>query len=473
MDSRANGRSRGPYQRRAAILPLHGRARGRGRDRGRALRSGDRLQPLPASPGRVLLLERETLGSGDSGRTFGMVRRHYSNAVTALLAMRGSSTIVNWAEEIGIGDSGYVETGYLLPVPEALADACRDNVARLAALGLDTSFVGPSEIAEIEPLLTLDGIAGAAYEPTGGFADAHKMILGWFAGAVAHGLVPRLGCAATAPDRRRRARARRAHARGRHRLRPRRARDRRLGPRTALADRGRRPDRAEAHPGRRPAPAGRRAAPQRRLLRRGHERRRSPGSRRALLRGHVLRRRAAGRRGGLRSRRLARLRGGDPARSGGALSRARRRCVAARLGGPLRLLARLEPDHRRGAGSRGAAPRAGLERARLQALARRRRGRRGRGARRRAAHRRHARCGRRASPRAGSCGSRTAPALAPDRRREPERQRLQHVLPPAARVGGKVGGWSPRRAKGSTASAPSGARAGSGSGGDGGCSGWW
>ena len=85
---------------------------------------------------------RHARAAATPGRTFGMVRRHYSNAVTALLAMRGSSTIINWAEEIGIGDSGYVETGYLLPVPEALADACRDNVARLAALGLDTSFVG-------------------------------------------------------------------------------------------------------------------------------------------------------------------------------------------------------------------------------------------------------------------------------------------------------------------------------------------
>lgn len=149
-----------------------------------------------ARAGRVVLLERGALGGGDSGRTFGMVRRHYSNAVTALLAMRGSETIMRWADEIGIGDSGYVETGYLVTVPDALAAACRDNVRRLAALGLETSFVEPAEIAQIEPLMTLDGIAGGAYEPDGGFADAHKMILGWFAGAVAHGLVPRLGCGA-------------------------------------------------------------------------------------------------------------------------------------------------------------------------------------------------------------------------------------------------------------------------------------
>lgn len=148
--------------------------------------------------GRVILLERAALGSGDSGRTFGMVRRHYSNAVTALLAMRGSHTIMHWAEEVGIGDAGYVETGYLLPVPETLVEAARDNVARLAALGLDTSFVEPSEIAQIEPLLALDGIAGAAYEPDGGFADAHKMILGWFAAGYAHGLEARFGTEVTA-----------------------------------------------------------------------------------------------------------------------------------------------------------------------------------------------------------------------------------------------------------------------------------
>src|SRR4051794_18397629 len=126
-----------------------------------------------------------------------MVRRHYSNDVTARLALRGSETIMRWDEQVGVGASGYVRTGYLLPVPEALADAGRANVARLAALGLETSFVAPAEIAAIEPLLALDGIAGAAYEPDGGFADAHSMILSWFAAGCALGLVPLLGRAAT------------------------------------------------------------------------------------------------------------------------------------------------------------------------------------------------------------------------------------------------------------------------------------
>jgi glycine/D-amino acid oxidase-like deaminating enzyme len=127
-----------------------------------------------------------------------MVRRHYSNAVTARLAMRGTETIVRWADEIGVGDSGYVRTGYLVTVPDRLVGACRDNVARLQALGLDTAFVTPGEIAGIEPLLSLDGIGGGAHEPGGGFADAHKMVLGWFAAATLRGLVTKVGSAVTA-----------------------------------------------------------------------------------------------------------------------------------------------------------------------------------------------------------------------------------------------------------------------------------
>ena len=148
--------------------------------------------------GAVALLDRAAPAAGDSGRSFSMVRRHYSNAVTARLAMAGSRTIINWADEVGVADAGYVRTGYLLPVPERLEEACRDNVRRLQAIGLDTRFVTPDEIPEIEPLLSLEGVVGAAYEPDGGFADAQKMCLGWYAAASARGLRGMLGTDVTA-----------------------------------------------------------------------------------------------------------------------------------------------------------------------------------------------------------------------------------------------------------------------------------
>jgi sarcosine oxidase, subunit beta len=148
--------------------------------------------------GSVALFDRSWPGSGDSGRSFSMVRRHYSNAVVARLAIEGSRTIREWADEVGVADAGFARCGYLLTVPERLVDACRGNIEMLQGIGLDTWFVSPDEIAEIEPELSTEGVAGAAYEPEGGFADAQKMCLGWFAAAASRGLRHHLGSAVRA-----------------------------------------------------------------------------------------------------------------------------------------------------------------------------------------------------------------------------------------------------------------------------------
>lgn len=141
----------------------------------------------------VILLDGRGLGRGDSGVTFGMVRRHYTNSVLIDLATAGSRTLMHWDEEIGVGTSGFVETGYLLPVADRFVDACRRNVERGRARGVDSRFVEPDEIAAIEPLLSLDGIVGAAYEPQGGYANVHAILTSLFAHATQRGLVARLG----------------------------------------------------------------------------------------------------------------------------------------------------------------------------------------------------------------------------------------------------------------------------------------
>src|SRR5688572_30035431 len=110
--------------------------------------------------GSVVLLERDTVGAGDSGLSFSMVRRHYSNVAPAQLAMRGVELIKGWHEAVGAGDAGYVATGYLLTCDAERLGRLAENVERLTTWGVDTRVVGPDEIAELEPLLSLDGIAG-------------------------------------------------------------------------------------------------------------------------------------------------------------------------------------------------------------------------------------------------------------------------------------------------------------------------
>ena len=114
---------------------------------------------LRRGAGRVLLLDRGNAGGGDSALTFGMVRRHYTNPVLIRMAMAGTEILRNWDEEVGVGTAAYTPTGYLLPVPERLLDACRGNVERQQGLGLDTRLIGLDEIAEVEPIMALDGVA--------------------------------------------------------------------------------------------------------------------------------------------------------------------------------------------------------------------------------------------------------------------------------------------------------------------------
>ncbi len=155
------------------------------------------FQLVNRGAGSVVLVDRAGPAAGISGRTFGQVRRHYSNELTIRLANRGFEVLGAWTDEVGIGDPGYVATGYVLMVPEEQVAACRENVELGRRLGVDTRFVSPAEIADIEPLVSLDGVAGGAYEPDGGFVDVTKMILSWFAAGAARGLGSAFGEAVT------------------------------------------------------------------------------------------------------------------------------------------------------------------------------------------------------------------------------------------------------------------------------------
>ncbi|MDX6535281.1 MAG: hypothetical protein QOJ13_58 [Gaiellales bacterium] len=143
---------------------------------------------------RVRLCERGVPAAGDTGRSFGMVRRHYSNEVTVRLARRGCELLASWPEAM------YVPTGYLLTVGPNLREACERNVALGQSLGVDTRLIEPDELPAIEPLIDTDGIACAAYEPDGGLVDAGKVALAAFGAALAAGVEVQFGAVDRLPE---------------------------------------------------------------------------------------------------------------------------------------------------------------------------------------------------------------------------------------------------------------------------------
>lgn len=126
--------------------------------------------------GRVVLLERETIASGASGRTGALLRQHYTNLSEAILARESLTVFQNWAEIVG-GECGYVPWGLIVTVDQSSAVARNvelldQNVAFQRSLGIETQIVTADELKRLQPWVTVDDIQTAAYETRSGFVDS-------------------------------------------------------------------------------------------------------------------------------------------------------------------------------------------------------------------------------------------------------------------------------------------------------------
>ena len=124
----------------------------------------------------VLVLERDTVGSGGSGKSSGIVRCHYGIPSLAAMAWRSLHLLEHAGEILG-APSGYTKTGYLVGVGQENLGALRANVAMQQALGIDVALMGHDEARALWPAARLDDFAEFAYEPNGGFGDGHQTAL--------------------------------------------------------------------------------------------------------------------------------------------------------------------------------------------------------------------------------------------------------------------------------------------------------
>lgn len=120
--------------------------------------------------GRVALLEKDFLAAGSSGKSGAIIRQHYSNVVTARMALRSLRVFQNFADVVG-GDAGFIETGFFIIVAPEHLEGLKANVALQQNVGINASVVSPEEVHDIDPHTYVDDLAAAAYEPESGYAD--------------------------------------------------------------------------------------------------------------------------------------------------------------------------------------------------------------------------------------------------------------------------------------------------------------
>jgi sarcosine oxidase subunit beta len=136
---------------------------------------------------KTLIIDREGPAAGSTARSGALIRAHYPTSLEADLAWESLTTYFEpWGERVG-GGCGFTRTGFAYLVADENVEALRHNVALQRKVGVETELVGPGELREIEPALRTDGVALAAHEPRGGYADPAATAVGFLRAAVTLG----------------------------------------------------------------------------------------------------------------------------------------------------------------------------------------------------------------------------------------------------------------------------------------------
>ena len=140
----------------------------------------------------VVVAERDTVGSGMTGKSSGIVRCHYGVSSLAAMATVGLE-VFEKADEIFGTDIGFRQTGYVVGVGEANVESLRGSLAAQRAVGVQTEEIDHAEVARMWPFADLSPFAAFAWEARGGYGDAYLTAQAFAASARASGVRIRQG----------------------------------------------------------------------------------------------------------------------------------------------------------------------------------------------------------------------------------------------------------------------------------------
>jgi len=131
--------------------------------------------------GRIVVIDKDHVGRGGSGRSSALVRMHYSFPPEVQLALISLQMFQNWQEIVGQpGD--FRKTGFVRIVHPNEIERLKLNVEMQRRLGAHVSVIGRNELRELEPDWNVDDVELAEYEPDSGYGDGAG-VAGDFLGA--------------------------------------------------------------------------------------------------------------------------------------------------------------------------------------------------------------------------------------------------------------------------------------------------
>jgi sarcosine oxidase subunit beta len=127
----------------------------------------------------VVVLERETVGSGTTSKAAGGIRAQFGTEAEIRFSLEGQRVLESFKEEFG-GDPGFRRIGYLFLVsrPEDLR-GFEPRIALQRRLGVDVRVITPKEAQAIVPALFVDDLVAAVWGPRDGVAGPAEVTAGF------------------------------------------------------------------------------------------------------------------------------------------------------------------------------------------------------------------------------------------------------------------------------------------------------
>jgi sarcosine oxidase subunit beta len=122
-------------------------------------------------------------GEGSTGKATGGFRTQFGSGVNVRLSLLSREKLLRFPEELGV-DPGYRPCGYLFLADsrEGLATLLQTQAVQRAA-GVEARAVTPEEAREINPAISVDGVAGGTWCATDGFIRPLEILRGYTGGA--------------------------------------------------------------------------------------------------------------------------------------------------------------------------------------------------------------------------------------------------------------------------------------------------
>jgi sarcosine oxidase, subunit beta len=150
---------------------------------------------------KVVLVERDALGSQSTGKCAGGVRRQFSSEANVLMQQMSVRLLAGLEAETGV-DPEFRQIGYLFVLTN---DHQVDDFRRLLSMWLrlgvsDARWVEPAEIRELAPIVRGDDILGGTFCPSDGIASPHAVTSAYASAAKRLGAKIMEGVAVTGVD---------------------------------------------------------------------------------------------------------------------------------------------------------------------------------------------------------------------------------------------------------------------------------